>query len=321
MSASISELKSQFMTFHDKASEYFQDELRLAKEKVQEVELEARKGERRPSEIFKVERQYWSYMSLQEQERGEALVQELVEIMSNIATVVKHSPLLDEADQREIVAYTKTMRSAVYFRRYLYSAPEAIHDDGIVLGVRPAEQSEDDTDIDTAQKIFKAAHSSTVRILDLIIQGSAELSSFPLRQPQVVSKYRPNTALIMMWMDSDHPELDDVSDAIKSTFETFGIDAKRGDDIEHEGTITQRILDEIATSEFLIADLTGARPSVYYEVGYAHALGKRVILYRKRGTELHFDLAVHNCPEYENLGDLKNKLKRRLGALTNKTPS
>jgi len=240
--------------------------------------------------------------------------------MESFPVAVKHSPLLDEADAREIVTLTKTMRSALYLRTYYYSGPEAIHEDGIVFGIKPAEQSEELTDIVSAHKIFKAAHRSTLKILDLVNQESTELFSSPQMPQQAISKYRPNTAFIMMWMDKDHPELDDVSDAIKITFETFGIRALRADDIEHEGTITRRILDEIETSEFLIADLTGERPSVYYEIGFAHALDKRVILYRKKGTPLHFDLAVHNCPEYENLGDLKSKLTKRLTVLTNKPP-
>jgi hypothetical protein len=71
---------------------------------------------------------------------------------------------------------------------------------------------------------------------------------------------------------------------------------------------------------FCFSDLTGARPNVYYEVGYAHALNLRVILFRKAGTGLHFYLAGYNCPEYNNLRELKDKQTLRLSAITNEEP-
>lgn len=124
-----------------------------------------------------------------------------------------------------------------------------------------------------------------------------------------------NTAFIIMSMDASDPMLEDVSNGVKDVCKMFGIIAKRSDDFEHSGQITDLILRMIRTSDILIADVTGERPNVYYEIGYAHALNKKPIVYRRAGTRLHFDLSVHNVPEYTNVSDLKHKLERRLEAV------
>jgi len=130
----------------------------------------------------------------------------------------------------------------------------------------------------------------------------------------------PNTAFILMKIDPSIPELEDVSNTIKEVCNNFGIKATRADDIEHQEQITDVVLSEIHRAEFLIADLTGERPNVYYEVGYAHAINKRPILIRKSRTSLHFDLSVHKVPEYQNITELKSILTKRFEAITGKPP-
>jgi nucleoside 2-deoxyribosyltransferase len=108
---------------------------------------------------------------------------------------------------------------------------------------------------------------------------------------------------------------------LKAICQDSEFDPNRADEIEHQDRITDLILSEIERCEMVIADLSYERPNVYYEIGYAHALKRRPILYRKTGTKLHFDLSVHNVPEYKNLTELRSLLLKRLEAVLGRSPA
>jgi hypothetical protein len=129
-----------------------------------------------------------------------------------------------------------------------------------------------------------------------------------------------NSVFIIMAMDKKNPLLEDVLNAIKRVCESFGLEAKRSDDIEHSESTTNKIKDRIKAAETLIADLSYDRPNVYYELGYAHGLsrGKDVILLAKEQTKLHFDVKDFNTIFYENITELESKLKKRLDAILKK---
>jgi hypothetical protein len=261
----------------------------------------------------------WSYVPNEERKIAGSLVQQTKKVVLRTIEGAKLSPLLSEADISDLRIAMRRMQSALHYRRFEHWETEVLHDEGVVLGVKPPGQSEDEVGPQEAEESFLRGYEKVMEISQLLSPTESDLPrAIVSSEAKSVRRYRPNTAFIMMWVDASQPHLEDVKNCFKEVFKQFGITALRSDEIEHQDVITKRILDEIATSEYLIADLTGERPSVYYEIGYAHAIDKRPILYRAKGTKLHFDLSVHNVPEYENITDLRKKLRTRLIALTNK---
>jgi hypothetical protein len=148
-----------------------------------------------------------------------------------------------------------------------------------------------------------------------VYSDPAETSRGIKKQISLGSNIKRATAFVIMAMDPARPELTDVLETIRGVCAAFGINAHRADEIQHQDQITNVILEEIHSCEYLIADLTHERPNVYYEIGYAHAMNKKPILFRRQGTSLHFDLSVHNVPEYKNNAELKQLLTKRLEAI------
>jgi hypothetical protein len=263
---------------------------------------------------------FWSELPASLKNRAEEFRPRIIDLSQEALRLGRGSLLINDADITEGKLIAKKLLAYIRLRDYNYFPPEAIHDEGTVLGLEPPSQAErNPLQPQKAARLFVKATEDLARMIDLTDDGGGDTNR-NRRGTHSVGAFRQNTAFVMMWMDPSQPELEDIRDAVVEAFRSFGVAAVRADDIEHEGVITERVITEIQTSEFLFADLSGARPNVYYEVGYAHALGKRVILFRKKGTSMHFDLAGYNCPEYENIRDLKTKLTKRLESLTNRVP-
>lgn len=251
---------------------------------------------------------------------GKRLAVALAPILVRTMTLVRASGMFGDADTKRLQVALRRTQPALRLRLYEEWGPQVMSDEDRVLGVTPAGSSETHRlNPDEAwTELSEALGEFDSRLL--VLRAEAEVgddagTALPAPMAACAISVKPRTAFIMMMIDPAKPELEDVKQTFQEEFARVGVKALRADDIEHSGEITHRILDEIKSSEFLVADLTGERPSVYYEVGFAHAVGKRPMLYRRAGTNLHFDLKVHNCSEYTNLTDLREKLRRRLAVV------
>ena len=97
--------------------------------------------------------------------------------------------------------------------------------------------------------------------------------------------------------------------AIKPAVQEFGYEINRVDEKHHTDQVTDKIIECINQARFIIADLTNEKPNCYYEVGYAHALNKPVIIIAKEGTIRHFDISTYKWNYWKEYSDLKTILK------------
>jgi len=82
----------------------------------------------------------------------------------------------------------------------------------------------------------------------------------------------------------------------------------------HNDNIYVKMLEEITACKFLVADLTSQNNGVYYEVGYAKALGKTVILTCKDEDfkNRHFDIAQVQTLSWSDADSLANVLSQQI---------
>lgn len=113
--------------------------------------------------------------------------------------------------------------------------------------------------------------------------------------------------LVLMPFDDTFRDIYEVG--IQAACRDAGAYCERVDEQLFEGSILERIYNQIRTADIIVADMTGRNPNVFYEVGYAHALNKRVLLLTRSTEDIPFDLKHYPHIVY---GDSIRSLKRDL---------
>ena len=109
-------------------------------------------------------------------------------------------------------------------------------------------------------------------------------------------------------------KFDDIYElGIKAACSDAGAYCERVDEQIFEESILNRIYNQISKADLLIADMTGRNHNVFYEVGYAHALGKRVFLLTQSSDDIPFDLKHYPHIVYDGrISELKSELTKRI---------
>lgn len=87
------------------------------------------------------------------------------------------------------------------------------------------------------------------------------------------------------------------------------------EDLDNQQNILKDIVKGIYEASVVIADLTGLNANVFYELGLAHAMNKKVIIITQNISELPFDIKSYRANEYSLQFNKLTKLIEELNKL------
>lgn len=103
-----------------------------------------------------------------------------------------------------------------------------------------------------------------------------------------------------------------VEETLKCKTFIFFRDAQKWGEIKMDiKKLVKEACKAVKKCDVILVEATEKANGAYFEVGYAKALGKKVIIIHQEGTEAAFlEAAADHSIEYKELGDLKEKLKK-----------
>lgn len=152
--------------------------------------------------------------------------------------------------------------------------------------------------------------------LTAILKRAYKTISVTIAPPEIKTRHQ---VFVAMQFDEERNRL--YSEALTPVVQAANYSIVKVDEQEYEGSIIGKIVDDIADSTILIADLTGNRGGVYYEAGIAKGLQlcnhpiKIILTCEKKFFEeekVHFDVQGDNIILYSSDNDYKERLRKRI---------
>jgi len=122
----------------------------------------------------------------------------------------------------------------------------------------------------------------------------------------------PAQPSVFVLMPFDEAFADVYAHLIKAPLEAIGFVVTRADSLFNQQQILKDVVKGIADATLVIADVTDLNENVLYELGLAHALGKRVVMITQKLDQLPFDLRPYRANEYSTQFNRANDLKTLL---------
>ena len=119
--------------------------------------------------------------------------------------------------------------------------------------------------------------------------------------------------LCFVLMPFREPFLRLFQDHIKPTLEAAGLRVVKSNDLFTPTVIVEDIWEYINKARFLMADVTGKNPNVFYELGIAHTVGKDAIILTQSEDDIPFDLRHLRHLTYVDNQEGWRALKANLG--------
>jgi hypothetical protein len=169
---------------------------------------------------------------------------------------------------------------------------DAYDDAGVKIVPSSTDGWDEDTDLSRAERFYISPRAVAIeRELGLDLSaGSRPLFGYP-SPPE-----NPADLFVLMPFS---PELKPVyDDHIRKVGDSLKLRVQRADDIFGAGAIVEDIWRAMFYAKAIVADCTGRNTNVFYEIGMAHALGKRTILISQALADVPFDLRHRRVIEY-----------------------